>query len=57
MCHNIVTSYMNFGYDVFSQSYPNTMHILYIQASQVDSINLIPFEMNITPTENPSTNR
>jgi len=48
---------MNFGYDVFSQSYLNTMHILYVQAPQVDSINLAPFEMNITPTKNPSANK
>jgi len=44
MCHNTVTSYMNFGYDVFSQSYLNTMQIPYVRAPHVNSINLTPFE-------------
>jgi len=52
MCHNIVTSYMNSGHDVFSQVSPNTMHILYVQEPKVDSISLTPFEMNITPMKN-----
>ena len=34
-----------------TQSCPNTMHFSHVQASQVDSTNLSPLEMNITPTE------
>jgi len=45
------SSYMNFEYDVFMQSYPNTMHFSSIQAPQVDSTNFTPLNMNITPTE------
>ena len=37
MCHNMETSYMDFGYDAYNQSYPNTT-------------NISPVEMNITPT-------
>jgi len=36
MCHNIETSYMDFGYDEYIQSYP-------------DTTNPSPVEMNITP--------
>ena len=50
MCHNMKTSYMDFGYDAYVQSYPNTMHVSSVQASRVDSVNLSPIEMNITPT-------
>ena len=37
MCHNMETSYMDFGYDAYIQSY-------------LDTMNLPPVEMNITPT-------
>ena len=48
MCHNMETSYMDFGYDAYVQSYPNTMHVSPVQAPHVDSTNLSPLEMNIT---------
>jgi len=40
---------MNFGYDAYVQSYPDTMHISSIQAPHVDSSNPSPLEMYITP--------
>jgi len=41
---------MDFGYDAYIQSYPDTMHFFHVQATHVDSTNLSPLEMNITPT-------
>jgi len=32
MCHNMETSYMDFGYDAYVQSYPDTMHVSLVQA-------------------------
>ena len=49
MCHNMETSYMDFGYDTYIQSYPDTMHFSHVQAPHVDSTNLSSLEMNITP--------
>ena len=51
MCHNMETSYMDFGYDTHIQLCPNTMHFSLIQAPQVDSTNLSPPKMNITPMD------
>ena len=50
MCHNIEISYMDFVYDAYVQSYPDTMHISPVQAPQVDSTNISLFETNITLT-------
>jgi len=57
MFNNILTSCMNFGYDAFMQSYPNTMYFFSIQAPHVNSINFNPLDMNITLTEYPSANK
>jgi len=51
MCHNIETSYIDFGHDAYIQSCPNTMHFSHVQAPQVNSTNLSPLEMIITLTE------
>jgi len=37
---------MNYGYDTFVQSYPNTMRISSVQAPQVNSINFTLFDIN-----------
>jgi len=57
MLNNMLTSYVNFGYDVFRQFYPNTMHFLSVQAPQFSLTNLNSLDMNITPTEHLSSNR
>jgi len=49
MCRNMETSYMDSGYDVYVQSYPDTMHVSPVQTPHVDSTNLSPLKMNITP--------
>ena len=40
---------MDFGYDAYVQSYPDTIHVSHVQAPYVDSTNLSPLEINITP--------
>ena len=40
---------MDFRYDAYVQSYLDTMHVSPVQAPHVDSTNLSPLEMNITP--------
>jgi len=47
MYHNMLTPYV----------YPYTMHVSSIPVSQVDSINLTPLKINLTPTKHSSANR
>ena len=42
---------MDFGYDANVQSYPNTMHFFSVQVPHIDSTNISPLDMNITPTD------
>ena len=50
MCHNMGTSYIDFRYDAYIQSYPDIIYFSLVQASHVDSTNLSPLELNITLT-------
>jgi len=40
---------MDSGYNAYVQSYPDAMYVSHVQAPHVDSTNLSPLEMNITP--------